>query len=192
MPIVGSFAGASARAYGLGAGVTALDGFFQIATTTVGVSAVSDITFSSIPATYKHLHIRGISIQSSGGGVDAGMQFNSDTGSNYSSHAIRGSGGAPSSQHISGQTTSVWIGANNTNNTSEFEIRVFDILDYANTNKYKTVKITHTSANNTSTEWLELISSNWRNTAAISTIKIFPIGANWSQHTTFSLYGITG
>ena len=191
MPIVGSFAGASARAYGLGAGGgLALDGFYQIATTTVGASAVSDITFTGIPSTYKHLQIRGIFISTAD--VDPQMRFNSDTSANYSSHALRGSGGSPTAQYLSGITTNIWFGAQNGTDTTKIMSRVVDILDYADTNKYKTVRIMNTSANNTTTESIELISGNWRSTSAITSIALTLNGSTWKQYTSVALYGITG
>jgi len=190
MPIVGSFAGASARAYGLGAGARALDGFYQIATTTVGASAVGNIEFTGIPAIYKHLQIRGLDY--SAVGADILLRFNTDAGSNYSYHMIRGSGGSPSSASGSNPTTFCWLGIDWTSVSTEMESRVVDILDYADTNKFKTTRCFHTSGNNTSTEWLEFTSGNWRSTSAITSLNIIASGATFKQYSTFALYGITG
>jgi len=92
MPIVGSFAGASARSYGLGAGALALDGFYQIATTTLATTAAS-IEFTSIPQTYTHLQIRGIA-RFSGATASDNMRltFNSDTSAVYANHLLLGTG----------------------------------------------------------------------------------------------------
>ena len=57
MPIVGSFAGASARAYGLGAGGVAI-GDFESISTTVLTGNQSTIDFTSIPQTFTHLQLR--------------------------------------------------------------------------------------------------------------------------------------
>ncbi len=60
----------------------------SIATVNVGSSGSSFVEFTSIPSTYKHLQIRANSrytgYQNSGAAVY--LQFNGDTGSNYSLH----------------------------------------------------------------------------------------------------------
>ena len=64
----------------------------SISTVTVGSGGAADVTFSSIPATYKHLQIRGIS-RNSGSGISIGrVRFNSDTGTNYARHTLEGDG----------------------------------------------------------------------------------------------------
>ena len=55
-----------------------------------GTGSSSTLTFSSIPQNYEHLQIRGIA--SVGDMDDVIIQFNSDTGSNYSWHMIVGNG----------------------------------------------------------------------------------------------------
>ena len=47
--------------------------YYQIGTTTVGAGGSSSITFSSIPATYTHLQIRGIA--SNTANVNEGYRF---------------------------------------------------------------------------------------------------------------------
>ena len=60
-----------------------------IATTYLEADA-ANVTFSSIPATYEHLQIRG-TLRGAVSGTLA-IQLNSDTGSNYSRHQIYGNG----------------------------------------------------------------------------------------------------
>jgi hypothetical protein len=77
--------------------------------------------------------------------------------------------------------------------TSIYNGFVIDILDYANTNKYKTIK----SLNGTDTNGGGLIlfdSSSWRSTAAITSIKFFSkdISRDLNQYSSFALYGIKG
>jgi hypothetical protein len=62
----------------------------SIATTTLSSPAAS-ITFSSIPATYTHLQIRGIARSTAAAG-NVSIAYNSDTGSNYAGHDLYGDG----------------------------------------------------------------------------------------------------
>jgi hypothetical protein len=190
MPIVGSFAGASARAYGLGAGV-AIGDFESIATVTVG-TATPTITFSSIPETYSHLQLRAL-VRASGASDfnDARVRFNSDTASNYAGHQLFGDGSTAASN---GEVTAANIFFTYcpaaSSSASIFAPGVLDILDYANTNKYKTVKSIHGSDRNGS-GYAIMRSGHWRSTAAINTIGLyFPDGANFVQYSSFALYGV--
>ena len=160
------------------------DGFFQIATTTLNTST-STVEFTSIPATYTHLQLR-VSMLSSVqfGGVK--VLFNSDTGTYYSWHNLYGTGagaftdaGATQAQmyiYFSGGTTNPSAG-------------VYDILDYANTNKYKTMRgIEGVDANGSG--YVNLTSGNWRSTSAITSIKITNPTRTFNTNSIFSLYGV--
>ena len=72
---------------------TPSNSYTSIATATVDSGGASSITFSSIPSTYTHLQIREISrgaaVQTS---TNIQMQFNSDTGTNYSDTWLYGNG----------------------------------------------------------------------------------------------------
>jgi hypothetical protein len=189
MPIVGSFAGASARAYGLGAGV-AIGDFESIATATAG-SAVSSLDFTSIPQTYSHLQIRGIGRNSVANADDnITIQFNGDTAANYSLHYLTGNGASASSGENTSQSLMIgWRVPGSTSAANIFGSGVIDILDYANTNKYKTIRsITGHDQNGSGSAWL--FSGNWRSTAAITSIKIFYAGNTLAQYSSFALYGV--
>jgi len=162
-----------------------LTDFYQIATTTLG-SAQSSIEFTGIPSTYTHLQIRGITYNSSTS-RDVFMQFNTDTGSNYSRHYLYGDGSSASS---GANTSDVNISVGYTSLTSNiFGVSVIDILDYANTNKYKTTRsLAGYDANGSGL--VVLYSGNWRSTAAITSIKLYPGNGNFNQYSSFQLYGI--
>ena len=68
----------------------------SIQTVTVGSGGAADITFSSIPGTYKHLQLRVLARGAGTGAVAMKLQFNSDTtsGNYYSYHEIYGTGSA--------------------------------------------------------------------------------------------------
>ena len=70
---------------------------------------------------------------------------------------------------------------------------IFDILDYTNTNKNTTTRaLTGNETNGTAGQAILFSSGNWRNTAAITSILIYPSSGNFSQYSSFALYGIKG
>jgi hypothetical protein len=158
----------------------------SISTVTVGAGGASSIVFNSIPATYTHLQIRGISKMSSGASLYG--QLNSDTGSNYARHYINGSGsGAASGGNSS--FSNMFFGST-ANATSTFGANIIDILDYTNTNKYKTTRsLSGNDANGSG--FVQFMSGLWMNTAAVTTITITG-DSNFDQYSSFALYGIKG
>jgi len=163
-------------------GGTAYD---SIATVTVG-SPVASITFSSIPATYTHLQIRCLS--STGAEINGYMQFNSDTtAANYRFHALEGNGATA----YGATGNDFTISYDNTTNADTFSVQVIDILDYANTNKYKTSR-TLTGFDRNGSGVVGLYSLLWMNTNAVTSIVLKPNSGNWKQDSSFALYGIKG
>ena len=172
----------------LGNGGGATNSYESISTVTVGAGGSSVITFSSIPSTYKHLQIRYINTTST---VNQNLvvTFNSDTGSNYAWHRLLGDGSSAIAD-ASSSTTGMNIGRSGGNSTS-FAGGVFDILDYANTSKYKTARTLYGTDQNGS-GLIFLASGLWQNTAAISTVTFTPASGNFAQYSQFALYGIKG
>ena len=177
---------------GVGAGPS---GDFQsIATVTVGSGGTGTITFSSIPSTYKHLQIRAFG-QSNRATVSfdgAQMKINGDTASNYSGHGLTGTGAAAGSGSFLGSYMQVpWVGFGTTTG-SNWGGCVIDILDYTDTNKFKTVRALG-GADGNGSGYVTLASGNWRSTSAITSISFIPDGGTtWSQYSSFALYGIKG
>jgi hypothetical protein len=169
--------------------------FNFIGTTTVS-SPVSSITFSSIPSTYKHLQIRGICRNTANVGGDApGMRFNSDTASNYSHHTVNANGTSASVFNRDSDTIAMfgYNTADASYTSGIFASIVIDILDYSNTNKYKTLFTRYGSDNNGTPRNTGLITANWRSTSAITSISLapYPNSTNtWVSGTTFALYGM--
>jgi len=74
-----------------------------------------------------------------------------------------------------------------------FGVVVIDILDYANTNKYKTTRALAGLDINAAGGFIALRSGNWRNTNAITTITLKPESSRiFAQYSQFALYGIKG
>lgn len=154
---------------------------------TVNASSQSSITFSSIPSTYKHLQIRAF-INNSGGNISTGTTFNGDTGANYARHILYGDG-ASAGAAAGSSTTSMTFHLYSGNTASIFSATVIDILDYANTNKYKTLRGLGGYDNNGSGN-IYFGSGLWQNTNAITSITIATAGSTWSSGSTFALYGV--
>ena len=167
--------------------------FESIATVTVGSGGASSITFSSIPSTYKHLQIRAIARKSTANaGEDAAaLRFNSDSGANYAFHNLIG-GSGPATYSAASQTYITTIDVpNNSNTANVFAAGVIDILDYASTNKGKTVRIfSGWDANGSGYVWFS--SGLWTGTSAVSTITLTPNVDSYMQYSSFALYGISG
>jgi hypothetical protein len=183
-PILGIFASSNS-------GFTAdLGAFVPIATTTLA-SATASVTFSSIPSTYTHLQIRCFVRPSSAD--DLRMQINGDTtAANYYTHYINGNGSAAGSSGAGTYYTGNGLGYNSTTLSNTFGIHIVDILDYANTSKYKTSRTLFASEHNGSGQ-SAFLSGLWMNTAAISSIAISNrSGVNLAQYSSFTLYGIKG
>jgi hypothetical protein len=170
---------------------------FESIATVVGDGTSSTITFSSIPSTYQHLQIRfqGRIVFAGGGAVyNAVIRFNSDTGSNYTWHAIRGTGssvlayGSASIDKIT--VDSVFPDANVTSNV--FGTAIVDIQDYVSTTRNKTVRaFSGYETNAAGNLWLQ--SGVWLNTNAITSITITSNNtSNFVTGSVFSLYGIKG
>ena len=156
----------------------------SIATTTL-TTATATVTFSSIPATFSHLQIRAF-YKNSATAQDSKINFNSDTASNYSRHGLYGDGSAAGAFGVANET---FIGFGYPQSTSYGTASVIDVLDYANTNKYKTVRVLY-GADANGSGLLALTSGNWRNTAAITTIVLSNGSGTFSQYSSFALYGV--
>jgi len=170
-----------------------LNGFVSIATQTVGSGGASSVTFSNIPSVYKHLQIRVFARLSSNADYSAWLRVgngSADSGSNYNWHAIRGDGSTVGTLANANQTE-IFAWSAGTQINSVGSVAVIDILDYQNTNKFKTVRSLGGGDNN-GNGYANLFSGAWRSTTAIDTINITPQSSTWAQYSSFALYGIQG
>ena len=127
------------------------------------------------------------------------INFNSDTGSNYSYHTLDTNGGGTVGTGYGASEAFIDISmtTGSAATGSIFTGTVIDILDYANTSKYKSVKGLSGFDNNTGASnlqgYISFSSGNWMNTNAITSIKLTPrYGTNFVQYSQFALYGIKG
>jgi hypothetical protein len=171
----------------------------SIATVTVGSGGAADVTFTSIPSTFTHLQIRGISkstVTNAGNTYDyLIVQFNSDTGSNYSQHGLVGSGSSASAFGNATQTSTIagFMVRADAAAANMFSASVTDILDYKSTSKYKTIRTLTGNDVNGTPGAVGFVSGLWQNTAAITSIVLKNgVGYNFAQYSQFALYGIRG
>lgn len=172
-----------------------LAGAFESIATLGGTGSSDSITFSSIPAGYTHLQIRGIATVNYNsvdfGGV--GIRFNGDSATNYSRHQLVSfrsagvdyaqSGGIANTAYTNAGIAYLKI------SQSIVGASIIDILDYNNTNKYKTVRGLSGAEWNTA-GGLMLGSGVWRSTAAVTSVTVFGQNGNFGTESRFTLYGI--
>jgi hypothetical protein len=163
----------------------------SIQTTTLS-SSQATVSFTSIPATYKHLQIRALYQNNQGNSSTDYMQLqlNSDTGSNYVTHRLRGTGAAASASYTAA-TTYAYPTFSIQGVASIYGTAVIDILDYTNTNKYKTIRtLAGYDANGAGD--IGLNSNLWLSTTAITRIDLSTQTGNLNTYSSFALYGIKG
>lgn len=156
---------------------------FESIATATGTGSSGTITFSSIPSTFKHLQIRFTAFTSAA--ININVRFNSDNGANYAYHQLVGDGASVSSAGVASSV--VMYGGYAT--SSQYGVGIIDLLDYASTNKNKTMRSLHGSDANGSGLIL-LRSGLWQNTNAITSIELISTSGNFTTASTFSLYGI--
>ena len=168
-------------------------GAYELISSTVLTGSAATVSFSGIVGTYKHLQIRYTARSADNGTFpDLKMNFNSDTGTNYSYHRLRGYGSGVDSGYWTSTAAIVVGNASKTSTTTNsFNAGVIDILDYASTAKNKTTK---TLAGHTADGYddIRLASGLWVNTSAVSSIQFTLSSGNIAANSRFSLYGIKG
>ena len=158
-------------------------------------SSQTNVSFTSIPSTYKHLQVRVFArdLRASTWVDTLWVYCNADTtGANYYSHGLAGNGSSASAFADAGANSyGMPIGLTSaTNVTSAYAANVIDILDYANTSKNKTFRSLHGVEDNTNGS-MRLRSGLWMSTAAISTLTFnTAAGGDFAQYSSFALYGI--
>jgi len=159
--------------------------YTPIATQTLG-SAAASITFSSIPGTYTDLRLvlTAVSVTYPD---NPSLQFNTDTGTNYSEIALEGNGTSATSV---GRTSrnEIFMAEYGTSITIP-QMYTADIFSYAGgTNKQV---LTSGAEDENGGGAVTLTCSLWRSTAAITSIKIFQSGGNnFATGSIATLWGI--
>jgi hypothetical protein len=152
-----------------------------LATVTLGSTAAS-VTFSSIPATYRDLIV-----VLNGTGVSSGVfgllgRLNGDTGSNYSTVRMFGTGsGSGTSDSSSGTTFTAGAVSDSTINTV-----IIQVMDYSATDKHKTIL----TRNSSSASSVNAHAARYASTSAITSITVLGDTTSLAVGYTASLYGV--
>jgi len=161
-----------------------------IAGQTIGAGGIANLEFNNIPQTFTHLQLRIFGRSTLSASVDnLSMYFNNDTGNNYATHFLSGNGSSVSVGAFTSNPRfyipSLWPAATSV----RFADTIIDVLDYTNTNKYKTVRtLTGFDANGSGA--VSFVSGLWLSTAAITRFNA-ETSANIVAGSRADLYGIT-
>jgi len=195
MPVITTRANASATGYGAFLGAAAASTAFEsIATVSVSSGGAANVEFTSIPSTYTHLQIRGISRSTRAlTNQELYLVFNSNTALNYRYHIMFGNGSVATSLE-DGVQSQVFAGFSAGANASAsiFGSFVTDILDYTSTNKNKTIRVLGGTDTNGGGNLVFGSGLYFATPAAITSIKLQVNEGNLVQYSHFALYGIPG
>jgi len=181
--------------------------FESIATVTVGSGGSAEINFTSIPSTYQHLQLRYLGFSTRTNLPLDTYEIRVGTGSidttaSYAYHNLYGNGSAAAA--TAGTSTStiqpVFCVGTASTESQKSGVGVIDILDYKDTNKYKTIRILggfdiNGLQSGSGTGYggrVGLTSGLWQKTTAIDAIRLYPTNGSWGQYSHFALYGIKG
>jgi len=184
----------SAKSGGTGISLALDNNFMEPIASSVLSSSTALTIFNDIPQTYKHLqlrlHLRSTTATST---ESFFMNFNGDVATNYTTHRLWGDGSAVSVSADANVTTmQVDRIAGNNATSGIFGEVVIDILDYANTNKFKTARWLG-GVDTNGAGYIMFSSGLWMSTNPITAITIDANSTNnFAQYSRFSLYGIKG
>ena len=166
--------------------------FKKIAIVTVGAGGASSIEFTSIPNTYSDLLVV-LSVRTSKAGSYTGsfaMQFNGDTGSNYTNRDLYGTGsvaGSASTVNAAGYFNEGAVDSAG-NTAGIFSVNSIYIPKYLSSQR-KSFSSDFTAEDISTAAYAIMTSGIWTGTSAITSIK-FISDSNWAQYSTATLYGI--
>ena len=161
---------------------------------TVG-TATPSITFTSIPQGYTDLVLVMSAATTHTLSTFPMVQFNGDTGSNYSVTELYGTGSAAGSARDT-NTTSGWIGFDiSLSNTVGDHTTIANFMNYSNSTTYKTwLSRANRASSALDYQGTDAVVGLWRSTAAITSMTVKNrrggVDYNFAVGSTFSLYGI--
>jgi len=155
-------------------------------------------TSVTIPSTYDHLHLVVSARTDQSADYSASLiQFNGDTGGNYSSTEFYTFSSFALSQGRTNGISAIGYpmlsGATTTADT--FGMMDVWIPNYANTSLFKSLTCNSAAVNTDSTSGnhqSRFTAGMWSSTAAITSVTVLPNSGNLVQYSSFTLYGING
>lgn len=167
-------------------------GSYELIASAVATGGENNLTFTSIPQTYKHLQIRTSLRRNVGGSMQVYLRLNGATsGGPYAYTYIYGNAGALT-QTYSAVNNILYVGETTTTSTAisdNFGIALIDILDYSNTNKATTT--THRAGYaDDGTYYIFLSSGFYNSTSAVTQVQVWFAGDTLQAGSKAALYGI--
>ena len=159
-------------------------------------TSVSSVTIAGIPQNYTDLvlvcNIQGINTVSEAAALY--LEYNSDSGSNYSSTRLMGNGSTASSARYNNQTSNfIGLFPAFTTAGSKFGPQTIYLQNYSNSTTYKTI-LSRFNSDGTGVSGEDRVGAFvglWRSTAAITTIDLTSSASGgFATGSTFTLYGI--
>lgn len=169
----------------------AVPGSFESIATITALSGVNNVTFTSIPGTYKILQLR---YSTMGSTVQSLLNFQINgitTGSLYATWTIAGAGsGAASGTGQSASNDAILAGFGNSyvSNSTYPGVGIYNFYDYASTSKTKMWVGYAGNETNSGSRGIEWNNGVINTTTAITSIKLYT--ANTWASGTFALYGM--
>ena len=159
-----------------------------ISSVTVGSGGAANITFSSIPATYTDLIIKG-SLRGAGTGSPSTMLDINGVSTNRTMRWLQGNGNGVEASY---SFTTADIGTANTTTQTANTFCSFEIYlpNYAGANN-KSFSVDSVQETNAATAYIDLMAGLWSITSAITSLKVYISGQNLDQYSTAYLYGIS-
>jgi hypothetical protein len=148
-------------------------------------STSTSITFGSIPATYRDLIVVFQGLSGGVGNFQTRLRLNGDTGNNYNWQRMSGTGTSSFASTAASQNNLNLTFAAEAQTTTQVQHRI-NIMDYSATDKHKTV----ISRADNAAQATEAVAGRWANTAAVTSVQLFPSSATFGIGTTVALYGV--
>lgn len=162
-----------------------------ISSTTLS-TATNSVTFSSIPSAYSDLVLR-MSVRGDGNSLSSRMRFNGSTAGYAVNDMIGlGSGGVVYEGYINNTEIDTTRGGQANTNYAANAFSSIDVYipSYTASNGTKPVNVISSTENATLTNYIDVMAAQWANSAAISTILVYPSTGNFVANSSFRLYGI--
>lgn len=164
------------------------DTFSKIATVTVGSGGSSSITFSSIPQPYTDLVVKVSARVTTGDFVNISYRYNSSS-TTYSNKTLYSTGVSVASYSGSGTENDIFLTPSSAQTANVFSNQEIYIPNYTSSN-FKSSSVDSAGETNNTTSYTGILANLWSNTSPITSLTIFTSSSSFTQHSTFTLYGI--
>lgn len=187
----------SARGYGFGTTIPAppvVSDFESIQTINITNNSTTVADFTSIPSTYRNLYLRVI-MSGTSSAVEAWVSFNGDTtAGNYSRQIAYNSGTGAGSSFVQNSQAAgrSWLYSPDSTINYPYSFPVYNhyIIDYAQTNKYKSTWQDGYQFMDASYGAILMGSFLWSSTAAINRITFTCQSGAFAQNSQLALFGL--